>query len=100
MRSFKTYLEKEVVESWQDFLPDIDIGLPTVEKKGKIDVLLDKKNPIYIQLSDGTKLFFTYDEYKRINGSPEVGKTMIVKMQRLPGDNSVQPSQIVDCKVI
>jgi hypothetical protein len=81
-------------------LPDIDLGLPKVEKRAKIDILMDKKNPIYMQLSDGSKLFFTFDEFKRIDGKPERGKTMVVTMQRLGHDSSDLPSQIVKCQVI
>ena len=81
-------------------LPNINLDLPTVERKGKIQIFMDKKNPIYVQLSDGTKLYFTYDQYKRIKGKPEKGKTMIVRMQRLQNDKSNLPSQISSCEVI
>lgn len=91
------------VESWhQDIgklLPRLDLGLPQVNKTGRIDVMLDKKNPIYIQLSDGTKLFLTHDEFRRIEGVPERGKIMTVTMQRLGHDKSDSPSQVVKCKV-
>jgi hypothetical protein len=81
-------------------LPKLDLGLPQVEKRAKIDIIMDKKNPIYLQLSDGSKLFFTYDEYQRIDGKPERGKTMVVTMQRLSHDHSDLPSKIVKCQVI
>lgn len=81
-------------------LPNIDLGLPQIEKRAKIDIIMDKKNPIYLQLSDGSKLFFTYDEYQRIDGKPERGKTMVVTMQRLGHDTTDLPSKIVKCQVI
>lgn len=81
-------------------LPSIDLDLPQVQKRAKIDIIMDKKNPIYLQLSDGSKLFFTYDEYKRIDGKPERGKTMVVTMQRLSHDHSDLPSKIVKCQVV
>jgi hypothetical protein len=81
-------------------LPSQQLELPTIEKRGKIVIIMDKKNPIYVQLSDNSKLYFSHDEYRRIEGKPEKGKTMIVNMQRLPQDNSDLPSQIVRCKVI
>lgn len=82
-------------------LPSLDLGLPTVEKRGKIEMVLDKKNPIFVQLSDGSKLFFTLDEFRRIEGGkPEKGKVMVVSMQRLGGDCSDVPSQITKCCVI
>lgn len=81
-------------------LPSHQLELPTIEKRGKIEMIMDKKNPIYVQLSDNSKLFFSHDEFKRIEGKPERGKTMIVTMQRLNNDNSELPSQIVRCQVI
>lgn len=80
-------------------LPNIKLDLPTVEKKAKIDVILDKKNPIFMQLSDGSKLFFTIDQFKRINGKPERGKTMTLQLLRLSTDKSTDPSQIMSCQV-
>lgn len=81
-------------------LPSQQLELPSVEKQGKIELIMDKKNPIYVQLSGGTKLFFSLDEFKRIDGKPEIGKTMVVTMQRLSHDPSELPSQIVKCQVI
>lgn len=81
-------------------LPNLQLDLPTIEKKAKIEIVMDKKNPISIQLSDGSKLFFTYDEYKRIEGVPERGKTLIVTMQRHPLDKSNLPSKIIKCRVV
>jgi hypothetical protein len=81
-------------------IPHIDLGLPTVQKQAKIDIVMDKKNPIYLQLSDGSKLFFTHDEFKRIEGIPERGKTMIVTMNRHGQDSSENPSQITKCQVL
>lgn len=81
-------------------LPDIDLKIPQTEKKSSIQLIMDKKNPIYIQLSDGSRLFFTFDEFKRILGKPAVGKTMIWRTQRLQNDPSSHPSKITMCKVI
>lgn len=81
-------------------LPTLALDLPTIEKRAKIDIIMDKKNPIYVQLSDGSKLFFSVDEFRRIPGKPERGKTMVFKMQRLGYDKSQNPSQISNCYVI
>lgn len=81
-------------------LPQHQLELPSIEKRGRIELIMDKKNPIYVQLSDNSKLFFSNDEYKRIEGKPEKGKTMIVTLQRLGNDTSKLPSQIVKCQVI
>lgn len=80
-------------------LPAIDLDLPTIQKQAKIEYIMDKKNPIYVQLDDGSKLFFTLDEFKRIHGKPQRGKTMVVQMLRLGHDKSDTPSQIKSCHV-
>jgi hypothetical protein len=45
-------------------------------------------------------LFFTPDEFRRIDGKPEIGKTLLVSMQRLQNDFSDLPSKIISCKVV
>ena len=80
-------------------LPDMDLNLPQVTKRAKIAILIHRRNPIFVQLDDGSKMFFNKDEYKRIDGKPEVGKIMTVHMIRLPKDKSDLPSQIKYCKV-
>lgn len=81
-------------------LPKLSLDLPEIEKKSKINIVVLKKNPIYIQLSDGTKIYLTYDQYRRIKPEPEVGKIMSVRMLRLPQDHGVYPSQITGCQVL
>lgn len=88
------------IDSIKNALPRIGLDLPTTEKRAKIESVQDKKNPIAVQLSDGSKLYFTLDEYKRIDGKPEAGKTMIVRFQRLHNDTTKLPSQISYCRVI
>ena len=84
----------------KDFsLPNIDLGLPSIEKKAKIELIRSKTNPIYIQLSDGSRLFFTFDEFKRITGTPVVGKTITWKTQRISSNESPTPSKITYCRV-
>lgn len=80
-------------------MPKITLDLPTVQKTAKIMHVMDKKNPIYVGLSDGTQLFFTHDEFRRIEGKPERGKDMIVVMQRHNDDHGKMPSIITKCMV-
>lgn len=81
-------------------MPSLALDLPTVKKTARIEMVMDKKNPIYIQLSDGSRLYFSYDQFKRIEGKPERGKNLVVTMQRRQDDNSEIPSKIINCKVI
>lgn len=89
-----------VPESWVDdiakMLPQMDLGLPKITKSGSIAMVLQKQNPIFVQLDDDSKIFFTPHQFKRICGEkPEKGKKMTVTFQRLGNDSSKEPSQIV-----
>lgn len=75
-------------------LPSTDLGMPSVTKTSQISKLERNKNPIFVLLKDGTKLYFTYDEFNRISGEPAVGKTITVVFQRHPGDKSATPSKV------
>lgn len=75
-------------------LPSTDLTIPSVERTGRITTLLSKRNPIYIRLSDGTEAQFTYDEYKRIEGKPDIGKTMTLIFQRHPDDSGRSYSKV------
>lgn len=106
---FRDYIEEKGAVFFPEFfdwakdiaklLPDLSLDLPNIEKKSKIEFIFDKKNPIYMQLTDGSKLYFTNSEFKRIKGKPEKGKNIIVKMLRLSTDKSENPSQIISCEV-
>jgi len=82
-------------------LPATNLTIPSIQREGKITVLLAKKNPIFVKLTDGTEAYFSYDEFKRIKGSePSLGKTMRITFQRHPGDLSATHSKIDHVEVI
>ena len=85
---------QSMARSNQVGLPSTDMTLSSIEKTGRITTLLLKKNPIYIRLSDGTEANFTYDEYRKIQGEPALGKNMTLIFQRHPSDASGQHSKI------
>lgn len=69
--------------------------LPSTTKKSEIKLIERNKNPIFILLADGTKLYLSWDEFKRIHGSePEIGKTLTVSFQRLEHDRTSSTSKI------
>jgi len=77
------------------FLPSVDLQLPSTNKTAMIRFIDMKRNPISIFLTDGTRLYLTIHQFKRIKGTePAVGKTLSVTFQRSPEDHSEQPSQI------
>jgi hypothetical protein len=82
-----------------NFVPNTDLTIPQTEKTARISVLLKHRNPIYVRLSDGTESYFTYDEFNRIQGKPEVGKLMTILFQRNPEDHSNNNSKIDKCIV-
>lgn len=107
LQEFVQQEKKIVVENYfgqsgkyLSFLPNIDVSLPEVERRSKIKTVSDFCNPISIMLDDGTKLFFSSDEYRRLHTKPEIGRTMIVRFQRLPQDKSIQPSKITFCQIV
>jgi hypothetical protein len=76
-------------------LPSSDLSLPSINRSGRVVFIDKKKNPISIHLSDGTRLYLTYAEYKRIKGAePEMGRTMSVTFQRAGNDNTPYASQV------
>lgn len=74
-----------------------ELELPTVTKESRIRHINDKINPIIVLLSDGTRLFFPVDAFRRIKGEPRVGKTMQVVLLRRTDDGSSNPSQVKSC---
>jgi len=83
-------------------LPSVDLiipkDIPTVKRTSVIRVVERNKNPIRISLDDGTKLYLSWDEFKRIGGSePQPGKKMTVTFQRRSNDRSLLPSQVQSC---
>lgn len=99
MDKFADFLQLVETGVFCEGFPLPDIGLPKTQKTSKIVHVMDKKNPIYIGLEDGTKLYLTLDEFRRIEGKPARGKNMTIIMQRLPEDTSNSPSLITKCIV-
>jgi hypothetical protein len=77
------------------FLSSLDVILPSVTVTSEIRNIDRNKNPISILLADGTQLYLSWDEFKRISGpTPETGKKLTVIFQRNSGNRSSGPSQI------
>ncbi len=108
MQTFREFLDimpkVEKALNAQVTLPEIDPSilskeLPTLEITSKILRIEKNKNPINIMLEDGTSLYLTWDEFKRIPGDkPEIGKSLKVVFQRLSHDKTEKPSKIKYCK--
>ncbi len=81
-------------------LPGTDLTVPQIVRTGRIQTLINNRNPIYIRLSDGTEAHFSYDEYRSIKGDPAIGKTMSITFQRHPNDASEGVSKIDTATVL
>jgi hypothetical protein len=81
------------------FLSSTDLSIPEVSRSSTISNIIKNKNPILIELKDGTKLYLTLEQYKRINKVPEVGKRLTVVFQRNSSDQSEQPSKVIKIEI-
>lgn len=81
------------------FLSSIDVEIPSVTKTSVITSVIKNKNPIIIELRDGTRLYLDIDQYRRINKTPEVGQTMTVVFQRNKNDFSDNTSKIIKIQI-
>lgn len=81
------------------FLSSTDLKIPQTTRSSTIANIILNKNPIAIELKDGTRLFFSIDEYNRIQNKPEVGKPITVVFQRNELDKSENPSKIISVRV-
>lgn len=73
-------------------------NIPEEEFLSTIELIHDKSNPIIFMLKNGNKLFFTYPEYRRLHGRPEIGKTIKYSFQKIPLiQQNIQPYIIKSC---
>lgn len=77
-------------------LPSVDLIIPNVTRRSEVTYLQKNKNPIFCLLKDGTKLYFTWDEYIRI-GKPEVGNILNVTFEK---NSPNEPAKILKIELI
>ncbi len=82
------------------YTPSVSMTIPKIERVSRIKILDVKRTPIYVELADGTRCMFSYDQFRRIKGEPAVGKTMRIVFQRHQRDLSENPSKIEAAEVI
>jgi len=81
------------------FLSSSDVQIPFVTKTSIISNIIKNKNPILIELKDGTKLYLNLDQFNRINKSPCIGQNITVVFQRNETDTSDNPSKIIKLEI-
>lgn len=78
-------------------LPVTDLEIPNVTRRSKIRLVEKNKNPIKVQLMDGTTIFLTVDEFRRIDSRTrlEPNREITVTFQRREGDGGAEPSKVI-----
>ena len=87
----------EDFEKYSFELPGTNLEVPHVSRKSKIRSVDEKRNPIVVRLMDGTAMYLTVDEFKRIDSRTKLhpGREITVTFQRREGDDGSDPSKIV-----
>ena len=82
--------------NFKEYINDLilELEIPTVEKNSEILNIKFNENPIKIKLKDGTQLFLSIDEYRRLKKEPKKGDKVTVTFQRNPNDKLDVPSKI------
>jgi hypothetical protein len=104
--NFRQFLESKDLGLIGQELPDTSLVIPTVTIKSEIQSIRgDKprpgespKNPIEIRLKNGSNIFFSYDQYKRIKSkiNLEKGKEISVTYRRNQSDKTTPTSSIIN----
>jgi len=77
--------------------PSADLEIPHVSRKSKIRSVEERRNPIVVRLMDGTAIYLTLDEFRRVDSRTKLqpGREITVTFQRREGDDGPDPSKIV-----
>ena len=79
---------------------DLNQGkMPLIWKDTRVMYLRKQENPIYVHLEDGTRLYLTRGEWQRA-GQPDVGKRIVVALQRRMDDKTGNLSQVHYCRAL
>lgn len=92
-----TWTGTEDMGSYPHGAPGVDLEIPSAIRRSRIRSVNDRKDPIEVRLMDGTLIYLSLDEFKRVNSRTklEVGREISVTFQRREGDGSPDPSKVV-----
>lgn len=78
-------------------LPGVDLAIPHVTRRSTIRSVERNKNPIKVQLMDGTAIYLSVDEFRRVESRTklEPNREITVTFQRREDDGSPEPSKVV-----
>jgi len=92
-----TWTGSEDLGKYSYGLPGIDLQIPNVVRTSKIRSIEMNKDPIKISLMDGTSIYLTLDEFRRVDARTKLsaGRETRVTFQRRDDDGSPDPSKII-----
>jgi hypothetical protein len=92
-----TWTGSEDLGKYFQGVPGVDLEVPTVSRTSIVKSVEKRRNPIRVELMDGTVMQLTLDEFNRIDTRTKLypGREVTVTFQRLEGDSSQQPSKVV-----
>lgn len=78
-------------------LPSSDLEIPHATRRSRIRSIEKNKNPIKVQMMDGTTLYLSLDEFRRIDSRTklEPNREITVTFQRREEDGRPEPSKVV-----
>lgn len=78
-------------------LPGVDLEIPHVTRRSRIRSVERNKNPIKVQLMDGTTIYLSADEFRRIDSRTKLDpeREITVTFQRREDDGGHEPSKVV-----
>lgn len=91
--NFREHLR--LTEKHQHQTPLHGIGLPQVERTGRVEHLSHNTDPIRIHLSGGTVAYLGHDDIRRLERMPKVGDRMTLTFLRHPSDTGKQECTIL-----
>lgn len=93
-----TWTGSEDLGVYSQGVPGVDLEMPSVSRTSKVRSVEKRKNPIRVELMDGTVLNLTLDEFDRINSRTNLypGRELTVVFQRSEGDSSQKPSKVME----
>lgn len=92
-----TWTGSEDLGTYSYGVPGVDLEIPTVSRTSKVRSVEKRRNPIRVELMDGTVLQLTLDEFNRIDTRTKLhpGREVTVTFQRKEDGTSPEPSKVL-----
>lgn len=93
-----TWTGSEDLGLYSHGFPGVDLEIPRASRTAKVKSVEKRRNPIRVELMDGTVLHLTLDEFNRIDMRTKLypGREVTVTFQRRDDDPSANPSKVLE----